>query len=130
MTQRIPLDHLTSDQYDGLCADLDRYEELQGEMNERAIDLTRRCAQLEDLLRIAHDTSNKSEAERARAAAAIGRIQDAAALHRKGLLRITELYAVIEAALDAPAPAATQATDHHYLSTGCYHGNTKEQPDA
>ncbi|MFD8234031.1 hypothetical protein ACFV20_19385 [Streptomyces sp. NPDC059696] len=43
MTDRIPLDHLTSDQYDELCADLDRYEELQGDMNERAIDLTRRA---------------------------------------------------------------------------------------
>lgn len=30
-------------------ADLDRYEEVQGEMNERAIDLTRRAEQLDDL---------------------------------------------------------------------------------
>lgn len=43
MTDRIKLGDLTSDQYDELCADLDRYEELQGEMNERAIDLTRRA---------------------------------------------------------------------------------------
>jgi hypothetical protein len=44
---RVPLDHLTSDQYDELCDDLDRYEDLQGDMNERAIDLTIRAEQAE-----------------------------------------------------------------------------------
>lgn len=47
MTDRIPLDHLTSDQYDELCNDLDRYEQIQGDMNERAIDLTRRAERAE-----------------------------------------------------------------------------------
>ncbi|MEU1088910.1 hypothetical protein ABZ401_19105 [Streptomyces sp. NPDC005892] len=44
---RTPLDDLTSDQLDELYDDLDRYEEVQGEMNERAVDLTRRVAELE-----------------------------------------------------------------------------------
>ena len=114
-----------------------------------------RADQAEDLLRIAHDTSNKSEAERARAVqraeqaeakvadyenritwhttcgscarvldssireteraaraeAAIGRVQDAVALHRKGLLRLPELYAVIEAALDEQPEPDTAAHD-------------------
>ncbi|MFE9935883.1 hypothetical protein [Streptomyces hirsutus] len=67
-------------------ADLARYEEVQGEMNERAIDLTRRAAQAEDLLRVAHETSNKSEAERARAVQRAERaeaaLESARALHR------------------------------------------------
>lgn len=65
---RIPLDELTSDALDQLYADLDRCDEVQGEMNEQAIDHARRIAQLEDLLRIANDTSNTSETERVRAA--------------------------------------------------------------
>jgi hypothetical protein len=45
-----------------------------------------------------------------RAEAAIDRAQDAAALHRQGLLTTAELYAVIEAT-PAPGPAATEATE-------------------
>ncbi|MFE9850282.1 helix-turn-helix domain-containing protein [Streptomyces sp. NPDC005576] len=44
---RVALDDLTSDQLDALYDDLERYEEVQGEMNERAVDLTRRVAELE-----------------------------------------------------------------------------------
>ncbi|MEV6737908.1 hypothetical protein AB0N14_13635 [Streptomyces sp. NPDC051104] len=40
-----------------------------------------------------------------RAEAAIARVQDAAALHRKQLISTAELYAVIGAALQSPAPA-------------------------
>lgn len=53
MTGRIPLDHLTSDQLDQM------YTRLQ---------------QLEELLDIAHATSNKSEAERARAQAKLDQV--------------------------------------------------------
>ncbi|MFG3173690.1 hypothetical protein ACGFZC_01300 [[Kitasatospora] papulosa] len=45
--ERVALDDLTSDQLDALYDDLDRYEEVVGEMNEKAIDLTRRIAELE-----------------------------------------------------------------------------------
>ena len=41
------LDDLTSDQLNALYDDRDRYEEVVGEMNEKAIDLTRRIAELE-----------------------------------------------------------------------------------
>ena len=51
MTDRIPLDHLTSDQYDQLCDDLDRYEEVIGEMNERAINQERELAELRTVSR-------------------------------------------------------------------------------
>ncbi|MFE0647457.1 hypothetical protein ACFVZH_02550 [Streptomyces sp. NPDC059534] len=50
MTQtpdRPGIDHITSDGLDQLHADLDRHEEVQGEMNERAIDLTRALARAE-----------------------------------------------------------------------------------
>jgi hypothetical protein len=50
VTERIPLDDLTSDKYDELCNDLDRYEEVQGEMNETAINLTRQAARAEATL--------------------------------------------------------------------------------
>jgi hypothetical protein len=47
MTDRTPLAQLTKAALDQLYDDLDRYEELQGEMNENAIDLTRRAARAE-----------------------------------------------------------------------------------
>lgn len=40
---RVPLDHLNSDQYDELCADLDRYEEVVDELNGMNIELARRA---------------------------------------------------------------------------------------
>lgn len=67
MTGRKTASSITDPELTELYDDLDRYEELQGDMNERAIDLTRRAEQLEDLLSVAHDTSNRSEAERAKA---------------------------------------------------------------
>lgn len=50
MSDRLSIDQITSDQLDELYDDLDRYEEVQGEMNERAIDLTRRAARAEAVL--------------------------------------------------------------------------------
>lgn len=61
---RVPLDHLTSDQYDELCADLDRYEEIQGGMNEHAIDLARRAG-------LAEEAVERVSAECARIEAAV-----------------------------------------------------------
>lgn len=43
------------------------------------VDLAKHADQIEDLLRIAHETSNKSEAERARAAATVASVR---ALHQ------------------------------------------------
>lgn len=74
-----------------------------------------RADQAEELLRIANDTSNKSEAARGRAAATLERVRNAAALHRKGLISTAELHAVIG---PAPGPAATQATDASWLLAG------------
>lgn len=74
-------------------ADVARYEEVQGEMNERAIDLTRRAE---------------------RAEATLERVRDAAKLHRQGLLSTAEVYAVIGPASlggTEPATAATEATE-------------------
>ncbi|MFJ6559929.1 hypothetical protein ACIQMV_08610 [Streptomyces sp. NPDC091412] len=47
MTDRIPLDNLTSDQLDTLYADLDRYEEVVGELNETNIELAQRAGRAE-----------------------------------------------------------------------------------
>ncbi|MFM9629398.1 hypothetical protein ACKI10_17445 [Streptomyces galilaeus] len=46
MTDRHTVDSITSDQLDQLYADLDRYEEVQGEMNEHATDQARELAEL------------------------------------------------------------------------------------
>ncbi|MFE2353441.1 hypothetical protein [Streptomyces parvulus] len=50
MSDRIALDDLTSDQLDQLYADLDRYEEVVGEVNEANTGLVRRAARAEDAL--------------------------------------------------------------------------------
>lgn len=70
---RIPLDHLTSDQLDqlydrleGAEAARDRLFRSRDRQAARAADLKKRADQAEDLLRVAHETSNRSEAERAR----------------------------------------------------------------
>lgn len=72
MTDRIRLDDLTSAQLDQLYADLDRYEEVQGEMNENAIDLTRRAARAEAAIarvrsipRLPHSSQQTGELGRA-----------------------------------------------------------------
>ncbi|MFF8679525.1 hypothetical protein ACF07F_16600 [Streptomyces sp. NPDC015237] len=101
MSDRIALDDLTSDQLDQLYADLDRYEEVVGELNETNTGLARRAA---------------------RAEAAVAR---ARALHRRNehtgdcehcSARDYPNYAVPHPcdtvrALGEPAPAATEATD-------------------
>ncbi|WP_329616434.1 hypothetical protein OG244_28310 [Streptomyces brevispora] len=99
MTERIPLDDLTSDQLDQLYERLDLLqrgaversallEEARDALETAGINeahggeswprlvpaieqLAKRAEQAEDLLRVAHETSNRSEAERARAAATI-----------------------------------------------------------
>lgn len=75
MTGRIPLDHLTSDQYDQLCGELDRLSRLH-------------LTALGDLGTATHR---------------LDQIRDAARLHRQQLISTSELYAVIEA-LDTPEP--------------------------
>ena len=82
-----------------------------------------RADQAEELLSIAHDTSNKSEAERVRAAAVIARVRATCdQLHRAAVLAdgqphtdrergIVQAVSRVLAALGEPTPAATQATD-------------------
>lgn len=43
MTDRLTVDSINSDQLDELYDDLDRYEEVQGDMNEQAVRLTRQA---------------------------------------------------------------------------------------
>lgn len=47
MTERIPLDDLTSDQLDQLHDDLDRYEEVVGELNQANTRLARKAGRAE-----------------------------------------------------------------------------------
>lgn len=78
MTDRIPLDHLTSDQYDQLCGELDRLSRLH-------------LTALGDLGITTHR---------------LDQIRNAAQLHQQQLIGTAELYAVIDAD-STPAPAAT-----------------------
>lgn len=47
---RIPLDDLTSDQYDGLCADLARYEEVLAELNDTLVARAKQLGKAEAAL--------------------------------------------------------------------------------
>lgn len=97
MTDRKTLDQMNSDDLDELYNDLDRYEEVQGEMNERAIDLTRHAA--------------RAEAAIARVRAVVHVADDEDVTDWQRGFRACSVVTL--AALDepAPGPAATQATD-------------------
>ncbi|MDX2846438.1 hypothetical protein PV377_47355 [Streptomyces ipomoeae] len=149
MTDRIPLDHLTSDQYDQLCDELEALRQVargycpacgRGDAAPTIDDWQRerqRAEQAEaDVKRLRNDIAgcrNQQWPQR------LGRTE-------KRLARVTALaerwvrsgppplgtplarwwdkrLAELLAALDEPAPAATQATSHVYLSTGCFHGD-------
>lgn len=86
MTQRPTLDQMTSDDLDALYARLADYENRItwdttcascARILDSSIRETERANQAEELLRIAHETSNKSEAERARTAAELEQAQAA-----------------------------------------------------
>lgn len=105
MTHRIPLDHLTSDQYDALCNELAALRAVargycpacgRGDAAPTVADWEQqkqRADQAEELLCIAHDTSNKSETERARAAQRAETAERDAEIYRKRLARLTDGYA-------------------------------------
>ena len=82
MTDRIPLDHLTSDHLDQQYDQLDELREKAATRKRIARRRRQQLDQAEDLLSVAHETSNQSEAERAaavkraeRAEAAIERVR-------------------------------------------------------
>lgn len=97
-------------------------------------NLSTRAEQAEELQRIAHETSNRSEAERTRAVQRAEQAEsrllstrNATALHRKQLIGTAELYAVIEA-MSETSPAAAQTptckdcghpADWHDAHEGC-----------
>ncbi|WP_404974860.1 hypothetical protein [[Kitasatospora] papulosa] len=90
--ERIQLDDLTSDQLDQLYADRDRYEEVVGEMNEKAIDLTRRIAELE--------TAAASEVDRR-------------PLHARHVAALTDAYPDLRHAADHIANLILGVRDEH-----------------
>jgi hypothetical protein len=93
MTDRPTAATITDPQLAELYADLDRYEEVQGEMNEQAINLTRRAARAEAALaRIRGYAQHAIDAGDTGPGVAIGRL----------LLRLLD---------EQPAPAAAEATE-------------------
>ena len=92
MTDRIPLDHLTNDHLDQLYDQLDELRETAATRKRIARRRRQQLDQAEDLLSVAHETSNQSETERAAAVkraehaeAAIKRVRDYAAdIERSG----------------------------------------------
>lgn len=116
MNQRIPLDHLTSDQLDHLYAELDRLtaEETvpRALFDENARRHQAAVDRVDELL---------AAIERVRKVATA--IRDATAAGRTDWqIGQHDCALTILAALTEPAPAATGATGHRYLSTGCLHG--------
>ena len=116
MNQRIPLDHLTSDQLDHLYAELDRLtaEETvpRALFDENARRHQAAVDRVDELL---------AAIERVRKVATA--IRDATAAGRNDWqIGQHDCALTILAALTEPAPAATGATGHRYLSTGCLHG--------
>lgn len=81
-------DTITDDDLDELYADLDRYEEVQGEMNENAIDLARRAA---------------------RAEATVARVQGLARLWLKRTDQLSQAGRLLTDALDHPAATDAEA---------------------
>ena len=67
MTDRIPLDHLTNDHLDQLYDQLDELRETAATRKRIARRRRQQLDQAEDLLSVAHETSNRSETERAAA---------------------------------------------------------------
>ena len=115
MTDRIPLDHLTSDQYDALCEQLEAAEATEA---QRQLD-TAREAFASATTRAAH-----AEAALARVRKAIDSIKTTGRGHTpttpydKGAAKAVDwvtmrvLEAIDARLVDEPAPtAATQATD-------------------
>jgi hypothetical protein len=116
VTDRIPLDHLTSDQLDHLYAELDRLtaEETvpRALFDENARRHQAAVDRVDELL---------AAIERVRKVATA--IRDATAAGRNDWqIGQHDCALTILAALTEPAPAATGATGHRYLSTGCLHG--------
>ncbi|MFD9248479.1 hypothetical protein [Streptomyces bottropensis] len=109
--QRIRLDDLTSDQYDELCDDLDEYERVQGDMNERAIDLTRRAETAEKELRESQwrhqDAERRVRCQRERAETAeAGQLLLARTIAATSKQTVEQVLADVRAAL-APAQEPT-----------------------
>ncbi|WP_328903247.1 hypothetical protein OHR86_28000 [Streptomyces sp. NBC_00441] len=98
------------------------------------VELAKYADQTEDLLRVAHETSNKSEAERARAAAVLDRVR---ALHREECLTAkaikrglthTGLTCSTCAALDQAQQPTTEARCHPGPYADCPACHTEQQP--
>jgi hypothetical protein len=92
MTDRHTADTINSDALDQLYADLARYEEVVGELNEANTGLARKAA---------------------RAEAALARVRTLAALWAKRTDQLKRGAELLQAALDhdAPGAAATEATE-------------------
>jgi hypothetical protein len=155
MTDRIRLDHLTSDQYDQLCDELEDAREqlrLTDAMRQQNLDAAaaavQRAEQAEAKVldyenRITWHTtcgscarvldSSIRETERAvKAEAAVARARALANQWTKAgppplgtpLARWVDRRLVeLNTALNETTSAATEATGHVYLSTGCLHGD-------
>lgn len=123
MNQRIPLDHLTSDQLDHLYAELDR---LTAELGTATAEETVPRALFDENARrhqAAVDRVDELLAAIERVRKVATAIRDATAAGRNDWqIGQHDCALTILAALTEPAPAATGATAHRYLSTGCRHG--------
>jgi hypothetical protein len=122
VTDRIRLDDMNSDHLDRLSLMVDEYAAGARTLSEQLGQAQARAEQAEDLLRVAHETSNRSEAERARAAqraeeaqAALERVRERCQGVRGrsgpgGMINATQILGLLsptwpDGNYEAPAPA-------------------------
>jgi hypothetical protein len=118
VTDRHTIDTINSDQLDQLYDRLEALRQVargycpacgRGDAAPTVADWEQqktRASQAEELLAIAHQTSNRAEAERARAAATVARIRDSAAsLHSRGIdaMSASFILDIIDGRRDEPA---------------------------
>lgn len=125
MTDRIKLDDLTSDQLDALYEQLDQLRAVargycpacgRGDAApgvEHWEQQKRRADQAEELLHIAHETSNRSEAERARAVQRAETAERDVRIYRDRLARLTDGYAEQFRRLEAAEAALARVRALH-----------------
>ncbi|WP_406188962.1 hypothetical protein [[Kitasatospora] papulosa] len=122
MTDRIPLDDLTSDQLDQLYADLDRYEEVVGELNEANTTLQREAARGDRLYHSRNRWADHAGRLQERALTAEARVReleaaapevDRRSLHAQHVAALTDAYPDLRHTADHIANLVLGVRDEH-----------------
>jgi hypothetical protein len=125
MTDRKTLDQMTSDDLDALYEQLDELREVSATRKRIARRRREQLDQAEDLLRVAHETSNRSEAERARAVERAERAEAALTRVRKACASVQAADQGHNPTVDWVAMRVLEAIDARLV-----HGSGEPAPQA